>query len=323
VTGSLTKLTTMKSLNAAAAPHWLDADKPYIPPQAAKISAAHSVIYTEAELSGPQGASVEGLEYLEPDPDESASQAKVNQVFFNAPSKQSNALAVGEQEKKNLAYRLSNAMTSDTDKILALGQAAGLVPAPNYVGADREKMIGAFVNQWAATNNSSFIYAMQKEAHDLFAVSKPDAVAVPASKQAAVDELIAEYDDVFRDFLLSQWQATQADFKKAGITHVIVHRAYAWGHQVGAYGSVIAGGKPEWAAKAKAGDVIDTPPSKTLSSWAITEEGAGMFAVGDSTTVQATIPVELILSYPRSGYGSYNESEVVLIDAPGKLKVVA
>lgn len=38
--------------------------------------------------------------------------------------------------------------------------------------------------------------------------------------------------------------------------------------------------------------------------------------------VKATVPRQLVVSYPRTGFGSYNETEFTVLDAPGKWEVL-
>jgi len=151
--------------------------------------------------------------------------------------------------------------------------------------------------------------------------------AVWAQDQAEVDKLIAQHGPVIQDFLKTQYDLTQQDLKEAGITHVTVHRGFAWGKGSGPWGTPLFGKeKPEWAS-APVGSQVDTPATKTLSSFASNFDphssayseftGGG----GSHTIVKTTVPASLVFSYPRSGMGSYWQSEFIVLDSPGKWEI--
>jgi hypothetical protein len=83
---------------------------------------------------------------------------------------------------------------------------------------------------------------------------------------------------------------------------------------------------PQWAKNVSAGDVIDAPQARPLSSWAFLQsaaESAGTFAMGGKTVVvKATVPASAAVSFPRTGFGAYNEAEFVILDMEGSWEVV-
>jgi len=123
---------------------------------------------------------------------------------------------------------------------------------------------------------------------------------------------------VLREFLRSMWQLTQDDMTAHHLDQITLHRIMFFNE------------KPDWAHGLKPGDVIDTPQQRTIASWGFLQgtagvKGAGLFGpmgAPHHVLVKATFPRQRVLSYPRTGFGSYNETEFTVVDSPGKWEVV-
>lgn len=139
--------------------------------------------------------------------------------------------------------------------------------------------------------------------------------------------------------VIAQYQATQEWFADRGVTEVRLHRGMAYydaeyeprdmtrtsipptDRDDGEYRWV-----PGWIPAEELED-YDTPTfidhvrNKPLSSWSDSEEVAGMFAEDDERSLgyilATTMPVQRILSIPRTGNGCLIEREVVVLDGPG------
>jgi hypothetical protein len=72
--------------------------------------------------------------------------------------------------------------------------------------------------------------------------------------------------------------------------------------------------------------VVAAPAQRPLASWGFQNSGAtGAGTFGSGThhlLVKATFPRELLVAYPKTGFGSYTETEFVPLAAPGSWEVV-
>lgn len=305
----------------------------YVPPQAEAISAEKSATETAEEISKAEEGGTKGIATDEvlPTHELAAPAEKVNQLFYHSPEKTAGAKLNSEesiQVKSDTAKRLADNMTSSTEDIVALAKDAGLPPPPPSWGPQRQATLGTMVQVWAKTNTSPIARAYQQVAHNVFGIGKEPSIKLKPDEQAEVDKLIAQHGPVIEDFLKTQYALTQKDLKDAGITHVTLHRGFAWGKGSGPWGTPLFGSeKPEWAS-APVGSHIDTPATKPLSSFAaepITNNSAyGEFMShgGSHTAVKTTVPASLVFSYPRSGMGSYWQSEFIVLDSPGQWEIV-
>ena len=296
-------------------------DVPWEPPPSQVVT--HAAIETEAELKGKSsdpgalGEEVSGVLASASEPEDVASPAQISQMFYGQDSKPSSVMSLAPKVKNDLAKRLSGEMTSSTDDLKALDQAAGLTYEQDWGSSDRERIIAGLVKTWAQTNSSPIIVALQHEAASLFGLSKEQLSALPggfAPQTAAAKELEDKFGPELREFLRAQWALTQQDLAEHGIEDVTLYRIFKWNTPA------------DWAQGAKAGDVIEAPPQYAVASWGYLQgagaEIAGTYGSGShSIVVKATFPRELLLSYPKTGFGSYNETEFTVLDAPGQWKI--
>jgi hypothetical protein len=179
----------------------------------------------------------------------------------------------------------------------------------------REAAASRLINRWAVTSNDSDVRSLSIQEAAIHEFGLTGTAAPPAMKHDDPQVLaLKPLEPVFRDFLRAQYELTQADFKKHGITHVTLYRGMGW-H----YGSA---GMPEWAAAVPSDGVehpINIPPFRPLSSWSRSAATAKGF--GGQIVLTATVPVESIMGYPQAGLGCLNEGEfVVLGNGAGKVK---
>lgn len=177
----------------------------------------------------------------------------------------------------------------------------------------RNEEIRNLVAQWATSANdqNAVMLAMQEIAAKEFGIKHPYPWDYEQNTARTVGSVKKTNGAALRDFLRAQYEATQADLKRAGITHLTVYRGYDWQK---ALLEGRAAPVPDWAQGHERGDVIDVPPQRPLSSWAYSAQGAKLFAgEQDSAVLAADIPAADILSYPQSGFGCLNEDEVVVI----------
>ncbi|MGV8972200.1 MAG: hypothetical protein ACOH10_07745 [Rhodoglobus sp.] len=198
------------------------------------------------------------------------------------------------------------------------------VTDPRVVAFRRGEVINALVHQWAQTSNdgSPVSHAIQEIAAENFALTDTAEWNMDlAARMGGHDDLRPLIDHiktvrgpVITAFLQAQYDLTQRRYADAGITEVTVYRGMGWSG-----GSVSSDfvDTPEWATI----DGVATIPIRPLSSWSVDRDTADQFARSNgqgvtgqvNVVVGTTVPVERILSTPRSGFGALNEWEVVVI----------
>ena len=245
-----------------------------------------------------------------------APEATVGQMYHQGPKPADfKSPALAGDLKGALAKRISALMpTSDQEMAKAL-DGLGLY-APASWGGPRDRAVAALVASWAQSNASPISLALQLAARELFGLTGGNLPPIGGGNEAAAIKLLEQYGPVLKDFLLAQWQASQADLLEHGIGNLTLYRVFRF-----------PGAVPAWASQLHGGETIDAPDSRPLASWAFTSEGAttaATFAAGGKTVlVKTTVPASQALSYPRSGFGAYKEDEFVLLDAPGQWEVVS
>lgn len=183
----------------------------------------------------------------------------------------------------------------------------------------RRTAISSMIQNWAGTSNDTSVKSLttQEAAIEEFGLSKDDVAPWKMQPDIAskVGIALAEHGPAVRAFLRAQYEATQADLKERNITHVNMYRGMKF----------TSGMAPEWyqhedtIKSAK----IGTPPLRPLSSWSISPTTANQFSGGGGHKVvlKTEVPVESILSWPRSGFGCLNEQEFVTLAAGGTVTV--
>jgi hypothetical protein len=196
-------------------------------------------------------------------------------------------------------------------------QAAALgverVDPQTWIGEERSEAVNRLVALWAVASNDASPRAlvMQETAQEVFGLGDTAAwdVDFGGDVEAGMDVIRLQRKAAYREFLLSQYEATQERFAAAGITHVPLYR----GHKV--YG----GATPEWAIGAVDGErgTADSVVLRPMSSFSLDRATATSFARGTSTdesyVITGTVPVARIIATPRTGIGSLEEAEVVVL----------
>lgn len=312
--------------------HWWDRPEAYIAPPSGVITSG--AVETEAEVKGQSaigpGGMTEAVTGFEPHVEHHvAAQAKdISQMFYHADKKPSSDhtemnSTEAKQAKAQVAQRVAAEMHVADDQMAALlsDPSVNLTVLPDWGKNKREKMVAGLVKVWASTNSNAIALAMQQEAHDLFGVPKPMLEQLGggyAADLAGAKKLEEKYGPVLREFLRSMWQLTQDDMQAHNLDQITLHRIMFFNDP------------PKWAHGLKAGDVIDVPQQRSIASWGFLSgtagvKGAGLFGpmgAPHHVLVKATFPRQRVLSYPRTGFGSYNETEFTVLDSPGKWEVV-
>lgn len=183
----------------------------------------------------------------------------------------------------------------------------------------RRTAISSMIQNWAGTSNDTSVKSLttQEAAIQEFGLSKDDTAPwkMTPEMEQTVEAMLNEHGPAVRAFLRAQYEATQADLKERGVTHVNLYRGMKFQSHTA----------PEWyqhedtVKNAK----IGTPPLRPLSSWTVNASTATTFSGGGGHKVilKSEVPVESILSWPRSGFGCLNEYELVTLAAGGSVTV--
>jgi hypothetical protein len=195
----------------------------------------------------------------------------------------------------------------------------------------RAVLASELVQLWAFTSNDDHIVSLsvQRAAEDEFGIQ--DAMPWKAINDMVRQRANAYYQQnstALRRFVRAEYDLTQRELKSAGIYHVMLHRGMQWAKRESV---------PEWALQpATEGQAVRSmyaPGSivnlgqkdfRPLSSWSHSTAQAKKFASNDfsnSIRIKASIPAERILSTPRTGNGSLEEREWVVISTPGQAQI--
>lgn len=176
-------------------------------------------------------------------------------------------------------------------------------------GLEYEEVNNAVMN-WGATSNDNHYgsLTMQKSAADLFGIemnqwqkdklAKVEAMPVTYRNQKGqVPWKKLSPDEGNKLVLQAMYNKTQDDIKAQRITHVTLYRG--------------ADLKPDVPKKIGSTVKLETNPLESWTSDPSIAKGHG------NTTFKAIIPVDRILSTARTGFGSFNEREFVIIGGKG------
>ena len=167
----------------------------------------------------------------------------------------------------------------------------------------RSACVSALIYSWAESSNDSnkVSLAIQEAAAKEFGIKEAAGWKVPAAVKTEFDKNGA----VYRDFLRSQYQATQQSLKDAGIKpddKVLLTR-----------------GTSQDLGGAKKGDEIQVQ-LRPLSSFTTNSATSALFAETSAASyattgyqIQASVQAKDILSTPATGAGCFTEKEVVIL----------
>jgi hypothetical protein len=165
-------------------------------------------------------------------------------------------------------------------------------------------MAQTILRSWYANRGAGAVGAAQLAARDEFHLR--GAAREMSSVPEVAQQLYAAHPEAFRGFVRAQYDATQALFQRAGITHLTLYR----GLGLNAQQHIPAGVTFDDAAHQM--DVTMRP----LTSFTVSRTLAYRYARGQSgpsMLMAADVPVSRILSMPLTGFGFQDQSEVVVL----------
>jgi hypothetical protein len=168
------------------------------------------------------------------------------------------------------------------------------------------------VQQWAASSNDTnpTSIAMQDAAVKEFGIKDSVPWPTDAKTQDAVDRRMSTSGQVYQDFLRSQYDSTQAQFKADGVKSLDLYRGMTTPID-------------QMPVENNDYDHVEIS-SRPLSSWSVNSDTATTFAgaAGNGSLLSAQIPAENILSTPFTGNGCLDEGEMVVIGHGGQIAAV-
>ena len=186
-------------------------------------------------------------------------------------------------------------------------EGAPLDPADNKLHTlARQAIVSQTMSHWAVhttDNPEPVITQIQAAARDTYLTPGP-----------AVGDLHAR---LARAVVTAQYRATQQYFAEHGVTEITVSRGMMFRPER----------VPSWVPADRHDRQIGSVPLNPLTSFTTRAAVASAFAKrewdGDhvSVRIHGTIPVDRVLSTPRTGMGCLSESEVVVLAGPGDWEI--
>jgi hypothetical protein len=205
----------------------------------------------------------------------------------------------------------------------------------------REEKASEIIGLWAQTSNDNAYksLAVQEVAQEVFGLKNTADWTVPKETQDEIDQYRSKNDDYLKAFVQAQYDTTQEFLSKNNITSVHVERGFTFSGNNENPENPMLSPVPEWAKNLVSNrDAIGTNvevPLRPLSSFTTDSDTSAMFATYPNTTyadsrasresvvIQGTIPASQIFSLPSTGFGCYNEHEVVVVGGSGTWMVKA
>jgi hypothetical protein len=259
-------------------------------------------------------------------------------VFSEAEAK----LAKGE-----VSSNLADHITSSTgDLMLAAGYSQGMIDSYLKLSGSLDSIPGATLRNnatsmmiagWASTSNDSdkTSLAMQESAAKEFGLTNTMGwntfttavhTAAPAEHavtvQDKVDSILAQSGQTQQDFLRAQYDATQQLFKDNGVATITLYRGQS-------APPVSPNGWTQLPRERYSGVLLqhaDSVQMRPMSSWSSSAPAAAVFTgrydnADAPVLMTAQVPVNQILSTPRTGFGCLNEHEFVVLGNVQDVKV--
>lgn len=229
-----------------------------------------------------------------------------------------------QQAKANIAAELADALDNPTDWALfsdykvktgEWAQPMAYTATDSTRRYELQKEVALRIAGWASTAGDSDTNAlmMQHAVKDEFGLKADWGARLLAGGSFGDKDKVLQnvttaypkYAPFYRRFVRVMYEHTQAEFKKAGITEVGLHRGM---HSHG----------KDWG---QPGD--HRVPLQPANSWTTSKATARSFAgySSDSVILSATVPVARILGTARTGFGARNEREFVVMDSDGAVRV--
>jgi hypothetical protein len=302
----------------------------WTPPPSGVVT--HGEIETEAEEGAGEAASEGPAKQVAgaaatTDHSEAAQESHISQMFYGTKTKPSKHVietqGMDKAAKKTASSRVAKAMTSTDEEVSAMLADSSLGLKNKWGDTEREQLTSALIKEWASSNSTPLMVAMHEEAEQLFGLTNAKVTQLDGAFQfdyAAAKVIQDKYGPVIRDFLRSMWTLTQEDLSKNGLDKITLHRIMKW--------SGVPSGAMAWAKGLKVGDKIKVPAQRPIASWGYIAgtagvKGAGIFGKGNHhVMVRATFPRQAALTYPKTGFGSFNEVEFTMLNVPGEWEVV-
>ena len=206
------------------------------------------------------------------------------------------------------------------------------------------EQVGDVVSAWQSTSGDSDAHALsiQMAAGREFRIDDDDGVLRNTQYEDIRQMARSYYDgtvqpdlpayvpnntgDTTRVILRAMHQQTQAALAKDGVTEVTLYRGlrqperdYSVDPDAGRYVNQVQG--DAWDGLVKTTGSIAEVRGSPLSSWTSDQKVAASFARGGGLMLTATFPASRILSTARTGVGTLNEKEWVVLDGGGYVKI--
>jgi len=204
---------------------------------------------------------------------------------------------------------------------------SGIYHTPLVWGEDytpstpQEAAVAGLLQQWAGTSgdSSAGAVAMQMSIQKEFGLDQAATGHLTQSStsrltQADIDGEMAQNGAAYQAFARAMYDNTQADLKAQGITSVTMYRGMM-------HDSVQEAKDRGFGTSGEVETV--TIGEQPASSWSYDPEIAVSFSGGRAGTVMsAEIPAARILSTAKTGFGSKNENEAVVLGGQDKVNAV-
>lgn len=204
-----------------------------------------------------------------------------------------------------------------------------------------ERCVSALISGWAITSNDSNPLALAKQdiAQEMFGLTEADEWVLvdrkmtPAELQQVADRKNIILNDpeiktLIQDVLKTQYELTQKYFAEKGITEIEVFRGMEMlseTRQIIKIADETLRDLPDDVPKAtkeevqfvwnaiRGGTYRADVSTRPLSSWSLSHEISEEFATREGVLIRAKVPVKDIFATPQTGFGCFQENEVVVL----------
>jgi hypothetical protein len=177
--------------------------------------------------------------------------------------------------------------------------------------------VNARIAMWAGTSGDSNQYAiaMQWAIKDEFGIDGDPFAAYTGryaqTTREGTEAFYAQAGDWYRRFARAQYDLTQEEFAKAGVTHVSFYRGM--NPPVKEAGAAVGSDRPIWMTPGQ-----HQPELQPANSWSTREAVSKRFG---RTMFEVSVPVDRVFGTSRTGFGCLNEYEYVVFQTEGLANV--
>jgi hypothetical protein len=216
-----------------------------------------------------------------------------------------------ETAKVAVMKRLAVRLKGNTD-FTHLAEHIGELAAPGHVGSTiQETAVSTLVQQWSWTSwdSNALSIAIQRAAAHVFGQPAPSTTNVDLN--TTVMKLEAWYGEGLKAFVKAQYDESQEQLAKHGITELTVVRGLSFGESEEGNEDHYLSGNPSDLPTVRYLSDTSGPP---LSSWSTNPETASGFAnnLSRGAMAVARVPASEVVGTPFTGVGCLGESEIVL-----------